>query len=354
MKDKFQYPKEINDIRFKDKNIHYVLNSIKGIKEHPIIDRKKSGIRKIAYSSIAVVAFLAIFIGSAYVSPAMAKVVAQIPYLSSFIKQEEIKYQVLDVVADVLIKEGYDLRNIEISIPKKEMTILLAGTKQYLHDNKVAVQKSVNEALDSNQYGKYSVKVKVDTRVFKTHKETAEEAQYIKDSQDLERKIIEQLEKNGYVTAFPVEARISKMEKFIYVAVPKTEKRIPELKELLRSVTKKYGEFEEFKLRLTRIDMKAREQELRWGKNNIVSIIGHGLMENDDFKVTGYGYSFHPLPLQIKLKTSIKSSDSDAKEIVGKIENEIKTFIQTDELTKEVRNDPYEIIILSKDKKRLN
>ncbi|WP_163101989.1 DUF4030 domain-containing protein [Peribacillus alkalitolerans] len=351
MVDKFQYPKEITEIRFKDKNKQYVLNSINGYKEHKMKKSNKSGMRKIAYFSIAVVAFFSILIGSAYVSPAMAKVVAQIPYLSSFIKQEEIKYQVLDVVADALIKEGYDFRNIEISIQKKEMTILLAGSKQYLSDNKDAVQKSVNEVLDSNQFGKYSVKVKVDTRVFAPHKETAEEAQYIKDSQELERKILEQLEKNGYVTAFPIEARINKIEKFIYVAVPKTEKRIPELKELLRSTAQEYGEF---KLKVTRIDMKAREQELRWGKNNIVSIIGHGLMENDEFKVTGYGYSFHPLPLQIKLKTSIKSSDSDAKDIVEKIENEIKTFIQTDELTKDVRNDPYEIIILSKDKKRLN
>ena len=100
--------------------------------------------------------------------------------------------------------------------------------------------------------------------------------------------------------------------------------------------------------------MTAREQELRWGKNNIISILVGGLMANKEFKVSGFSYSFHPLPLQITIKTSVDSSDDEAKDLAKRIEDEINSFIQTDDITKEVRNDPYEITILSKDKKKIN
>jgi hypothetical protein len=79
-----------------------------------------------------------------------------------------------------------------------------------------------------------------------------------------------------------------------------------------------------------------------------------GLMENKDFKVTGFSYSFHPLPLQIKIKTSLDSGHPDAEKLAEEIENEITEFIQTHEKTAEVRNDPYELKIYGKDKKIMN
>lgn len=56
-------------------------------------------------------------------------------------------------------------------------------------------------------------------------------------------------------------------------------------------------------------------------------------MENKAFKVTGFSYSFHSLPLQIKIKTSLNSTDSEAKELAEEIESEITEFIQTHEKT---------------------
>jgi hypothetical protein len=141
------------------------------------------------------------------------------------------------------------------------------------------------------------------------------------------------------------------VEDFIYIALPKTEKRVDELKEQLKLLTKEYGEF---RYRITSIDMAAREQELRWGKSGVLNVLFSGLDENKAFKVTGLSYSFHPLPLQIKVKISLKSTDPEAKKLAEEIENEITDFIQTHEMATEVRNDPYELIILGKDKKKIN
>jgi hypothetical protein len=126
---------------------------------------------------------------------------------------------------------------------------------------------------------------------------------------------------------------------------------VPELKEQLKLLTRDYGEF---RYRKTSINMAAREQELRWGKNDIISILFGGLQENKAFKVTGLSYSFHPLPLQIEVKISLKSTDPEAKQIAEEIENEITDFIQTHEKAAEVRNDPYELSIVGKDKKKIN
>jgi hypothetical protein len=137
----------------------------------------------------------------------------------------------------------------------------------------------------------------------------------------------------------------------MYIALPKTEKRVDQLKEQLKLLTKEYGEF---RFRITSIDMAAREQELRWGRNGIISILFGGLSENKAFKVTGLSYSFHPLPLQMEVKISLKSTDPEAKQLAEEIENEITEFIQTHEKAAEVQNDPYELTILGKDKKKIN
>lgn len=131
------------------------------------------------------------------------------------------------------------------------------------------------------------------------------------------------------------------------LANTESKKRGSELKKLLKSVTKDYGEF-------TSIDMKAREQELRWGDSQITGIIRSGLMSNESFKVTGFSYSFQPYPLEMKIKTSVKSTDPKAKELAEEIMNEVKEFIQNHEITKDVRNDEYTVMIYGKDKKLIN
>jgi DNA-binding cell septation regulator SpoVG len=320
-------------------------------------DKKKWSLRKKAacFSSVAVLLF-ALLIGSAYLSPSIAKVVAKVPYFSLFIKQEEYKHALYDVIIDAIAinEKGYELRSLDASVPKREITLSIAGSKENINSIKDNVIKNINAALVDQNFGEYDIEVKRYKEM--KGKGDAEELspkikQYIKDSKELEAKIIKQLKKHNYTLAFSVQVRINDIEKYIFVAVPKTEKRISELKDLLHSTSSDFGKF---RLDIRTIDMAARKQEIRWGKNNIVSILVSGLMANKDFKVTGFSYSFHPLPLQIKIETSLNASDPHTKEVVNEIEKAIKYFIQHHEKTKEVRNDPYEITIYGKDKKKIN
>ena len=347
MKNKWNYPEQTK-LKFKQKHKEFVLSSIKEIQE----PHKKSRylmVKRMTLTATIVFAMVALLIASTYVSPAMAKVASNIPYISEFIKKQEQTITLNDTIYDVLNKHHYQLLDLQMN--EKKISITLIGTEQEIQEIKKDVVSIINLALKEKNLGPFNIDVKAG-EVIPRPEEDLETIQMEKDSEALHDEIMTLLDEHHYIPAFPVEARINNVENFIYVAVPSTEskERMEQLKELLTSISSKYGDH--FKMRITQIDMKAREQELRWGGN--IHAIGSALMENKVFHVTGFSYSFHPYPLLIKLKTSIKSTDPNVDEIVEKIETEITQFIQKDERTKAIRNDPYDLIIMSKDKKKIN
>lgn len=357
MDKKWEYPNnhpELKQFRFEEKNMEYVLSAIRDPQgNHTGKLKNRNVLKRFVYSTVAAVSLLILIIVASYFSLDVAKVAAKIPYFSLFIKQEEYKYALHDVIIDAINKNQYEVVDLDVSIPKKEITVSLLGSKKQVNSIKAEVITNINGDLVKNNFGKYKIEVKKGNIPNNDGGLTKEEEQYVADSMELEKKVHELLDKNNYKPAFPIEVRINSIENFIYVALPNTEskQRVSELKELLTSVTKDYGEF---RMRITSIDMRAREQELRWGKNHITGIIGSGLMSNESFKVTGFSYSFHPYPLEMKVKTSVKSTDPEAKELAEEIMNEVKEFMQNHEKTNDVRNDEYKLMIYGKDKKLIN
>lgn len=351
MTNNLRYPKD-HTLRFGEKHKQQVLQAIK--KDNVVhLDKttqKKSG--KALYGVITAAVLVLLFIASSYVSPAMAKVVANIPYLSLFIKQEEYKYALYNVISEVVQEKKYDLYVMDVSVPDRELTLTLIGSKGQVDRLKPEVIKDVNAELMAQNFGEFDITVKrASAEVREPRDLTPEEKRYEQKSNELQGKVEEYLRKNNYVTPFPPQVRINKMENYMYVSIEKTEKRDAELEQAMRDLSKSYGV--EFKIDIRKSDMTARQQELRWGENNIIGVISSGLMENEEFKVNGFSYSFHPLPLQIKVKVSVKSTDSEAKELAERIKNEIETFIKTGDITKDVRNDPYIVTVFGKDKKKI-
>jgi hypothetical protein len=351
MRDKVTYPKNLH-IRFEDKHKQKVLEAIKNLPEENRSKGSKIIIKRWGYSTFAAIVLFLLLIGSTHVSLAMAKVTAKIPYFSYFIKQKEYKDALNGVIFEVITQNKYDFSNLNVSVPDREIKIWLVGSRDEVRSMKTEVIETINNELVAQNFGKYEIEVKRGkVRQSDAMESTPEIEEYIRKSFELEEKLIDMLEKNNYHPAFPVQVRINSKENFIYVALPKTEKRVAELKEQLNLLTKDYGKF---KYKITSIDMAAREQELRWVQNGIIDIIFDGLGENKAFKIEGLSYSFHPLPLQIGVRIALKSTDPEAIEIAETIENEISEFIRTHEMTEDVRNDPYEVTIYGKDEKKIN
>lgn len=340
----------LNNLRFEQANKQNVLDAIK----HPHKRITRRYVNKITLSGMALALLFLSIIGASYISPVMAKVAAKIPYISQFVKNEEYKNDIYDLIGKVSYENDYNLRDCDVNIAKRSISYAIEDSSADVKEKKETIIKTLNAALEEKNFGTFKIQVKRYVEKgdkFDPRELTAEEEKYVQQSQELEKIVIEELKKNHYVTAFPVEVRINKREHFMYVAVPKTETRMEELKGLLRSISNDYGEF---KMKITRIDMKARDQELRWGRYNIVSNIGNALIANKELKVRTYSYSFHPYPLQLTIKIKIKSTDPNAASIADKIENEIKDYLQFDKSTKAVRNDPYILTVLSIDGEKIN
>lgn len=351
MRDKVKYPKNLH-MRFEEKHKQKVLEAIKNLPEENRRKGSKILIKRWGYSTFAALVLFLLLIGSTHVSLAMAKVTAKIPYFSYFIKQKEYTDALHGVIFEVITENKYDFSNLNVSVPDREIKIWLIGSYEDVRSIKAEVIETINSELVAQNFGKYDIEVKRGkVRQPDAMESTPEVEEYVRKTFELEKKVIDMLAKNNYHPAFPVQVRINSKENFIYIALPKTEKRIAELKEKLNLLTKDYGEF---RYKITSIDMAAREQELRWVQNGIIDIIFEGLSENKAFKIEGLSYSFHPLPLQIGVRISLKSTDPEAIEIAETIENEIAEFIRTHEMTENVRNDPYEVTIYGKDEKKIN
>jgi hypothetical protein len=332
MRDKLKYPINLH-MHFEEKHKQKVLESIRNLPEENRSKRSKIIIKRWGYSTFAAIVLFLLLIGSTHVSLAMAKVTAKIPYFSYFIKQKEYREALHGVIFEVINENKYDFSNLTVSVPDREIKIWLLGSNEEVRSMKEEVIETINSELVAQNFGKYEIEVKKgkERKSQKPMESTPEIDEYIRKTFELEEKLIDMLEKNNYHPAFPVQVRINSKENFIYVALPKTEKRVAELKEQLNLLTKDYGKF---KYKITSIDMAAREQELRWNQNGIITIIFDGLSENKAFKIEGLSYSFHPLPLQIGVRISLKSTDPEAIEIAETIENEITEFIKTHEMQK--------------------
>ncbi len=179
---------------------------------------------------------------------------------------------------------------------------------------------------------------------------TKKQKQYINKSKNLEGAIITELKKQGY-GIISADVRINSKEKFIPLEILVTEKRVKEIKGVVQQILKE-KHLSNFTIKFYRIDPVKEEADKRW--RPVIDAITTGLLGEKDYKVKSVGYSFYPSPLTLTIKTTINSTDPNAKVLALKIEKTIQNFIKSDEVKEKVKKDPYKIKIYSNDHKKIN
>ncbi|WP_221568421.1 DUF4179 domain-containing protein [Alkalihalobacillus sp. TS-13] len=112
--------------------------------------------RKITYICAAVVLFFGLFIGSAFVSPVMAKMVSKLPYLGQLFESEPITSEIVEELEEM----DYPIMGVGVSYQgKKEIWIRIEGSQDYVDGIKEDVEKSVHDILGSRNYDAYTIKV---------------------------------------------------------------------------------------------------------------------------------------------------------------------------------------------------
>lgn len=305
--------------------------------------KKRSVIRKLTYSGIALVIFFCLFIGSTFISPAMAEVASKIPYLSKILHSEPIN----ETIWKALEKKGYHISGLGGNA--SHFSISIDGSEQYFQDVREEVEEIAANVLKEKGYDGY--KIEVNRQIDRVPDSViSERDQAIAKALEESYKHLTELQFNvlshGYSYPSPDSDKV-----IINVDIPITEKRIEEIKKTINESLKAKN-IESYSIEINKIDLAQREKEAKW--NEIFPAIIEGLTAKKEYKVTGFAYSFHPAPLQIIIKTSINASDKDADEKVHIIEETINEFLNSEEIQSKIGGDPYEIIIRGKDKQKIN
>ncbi|MBH0158601.1 DUF4030 domain-containing protein [Fictibacillus sp. 5RED26] len=312
--------------------------------EQKIHDRlKKRTIKKknqFLYTMSAAVLLFALFIGSAFVSPAMAKVASKLPYLGQFFETKDI----VMVMHEDFVDKGYKVASVGVSYQgKKEVLIVIDGSSSYFDKVKGGVESTASELLKSRDYDAYSVVVsKYENDKDET---TPEQEERFKKESELFT-ALDGVYKKYQLTGLSLNS----VKKVVEVEIPDTNTKMSEIEQQVQSVIRtKTNKI--YTVKFKKVNMKKRDQDRRWAE--ILGLVGDELMGKKVYKVTGLGYSVYPSP-EIIFKTSLKESVPEAENHAKELEKVIEEFLKTEKMQAKVKGDSYKITIRSEDYKKIN
>ncbi|MDF9759505.1 hypothetical protein OKW24_001278 [Peribacillus simplex] len=299
--------------------------------------------KKVVIFSLSLAAAFGLFIGSAFVSPAMAEIASKIPYLNLLFESEQ--KPVIDEIKEALDGKGYKWDGLGVSVQPREVSVMIVGTDKYYNQVKSEVEDLIKDILKSRNYNAYDVKV---TKAPVMEEPTAEEKKESEQYHKIYKIVEEVLQKYGYNS---LGQRNGISDELIEFELPKTESRIEEIKKQVRDRLKQKG-FDEFSIKVYTFNPQKREREGRWMP--IVSTISDGLTAKAEYKVklVGYTNKFDYLPISIE--TTLSASDTDSEKIVEAIEETVQDYLHSEKVRNIIKNDQYEINIYSNKGKKLN
>ncbi|MBF0705828.1 DUF4030 domain-containing protein [Alkalihalobacillus hwajinpoensis] len=314
---------------------------------------------KLIYASCAAVLLFGLIVSLSFVSPSMASVISNIPFLNELMEKEDSIG--VDSIGDLLIHELRE-DNFKVSqgtnIDFREKTIYVGveGTKDYYQKYEKDIIERSNSILDAHGLGAYTVEV-TNPQVEKEPYDDGitEEMQkkyddYEKRSLALSDKIMSELNEQNYHVQ-SADVRINDKERFIPLEIPVSETRVDEIKEIVRKVAEE-KEPGEFKIKVYTFDPIREEAQVRWSP--VIDTLTEGLIGKSELKVELVGFTFYSDPYTLSVDTSIDKSNPNASMLANEIEDEMNTFINSKEIKKVVNGDEYQIIVKSKDGKKIN
>ncbi|MGG3942994.1 DUF4030 domain-containing protein [Peribacillus psychrosaccharolyticus] len=328
--------KEVDKIKIPEVKLDQAIeNAIKRGKK-----KKRSLGKKVIYFSSAAVLLFGLLIGSAFVSPAMAKVISNIPYLGSVFQSEPIS----GLIFDELKEKGYKISGTGTTYsPHKIFHVTLEGSDDYYNEVKDEVKQTVREILKSKGYDAYTVEV---TKVRKDYVLNNEE---MNEKNIIETAVTKELKQKNYKFD---RVQTDPTEKTIFINIVGSKKYYNSVQDDVEKMALEVADgnaYTSYKINVTRVTVEIRKSDKG---AQITSTIAEGLMSKKEFKVTGVGYKSKPLSFIIS--TSILSSDPKAQALGTEIESMIVEFLKSEEILTILDKEPYEIIVKSKDKKKIN
>jgi hypothetical protein len=305
--------------------------------------------KRMAILSLSAAAAMGLFISTAFVSPALAQVASQIPYLN-LIFENKVQVKTLENEINQAIMEK-DFKTVALHVNRKEKYIeaMVFNTVEYYQATKKPIHDMISEILKARKEEKYEIRVANNPEAFEQWKKADEE------TTDTEKRIME-IEKTVYEVLGKYHYDSPKHTSGISVnrvnlELPVTEpniKKIPlEIKEKLKQ--RGLGDLE---VKVYKYDPTLED---RAGKfMHIFDSIAIGLKAKPEYQIDSVGFSNKKKEhFYILIELVLESTDSGVEDVVGEIEKEVRDFLQSDVALKTIEGEKYHVVIMSSDKKKM-
>lgn len=307
--------------------------------------------KKAAAVTMAAAASLLLFVGSGFVSPAMAKMMAKIPSLSAI--YDRFDGNVSDHIEKDLKEAGYPVKAVQEHVggKKEGVHIFLDASEANIKKMEPGVEKIGYKIIRSNKYKGTKTEdyyVRVRKYIEPSEKWKKEQEQIDKETTEVFAIVEQVLKTKGYDFSNGFGGGPDMVE----LEFPSTEskEKIVEIKKSVEEALRAAG-IDSVEVKHRTFNLEKRQQYNRWG--NAIAAIGRELMTYKKYNVKMVSHVSKDGVFYIHIKMTLSSKDPDAEERANDIYSMIEDFIHTDDVWEKVKNDPYEITITSKDKKTL-
>ncbi|WP_071458638.1 DUF4030 domain-containing protein [Bacillus massilinigeriensis] len=279
----------------------------------------------------------------------MARVVAQIPFLSKILDEKPI----YEVVQEKLEDKGYKVTGVGYSVAEKTYSVKVEGSKDYYNKVNEEIRRTAEDIISSRGYDDFKVKVEKQRK--------SEPIVFVPANKDIEiafdvlSEIVPKLQQQGYkIHPQYSSGNTNPNGKVIrlQLRIEDTEKRTKEIEKAILEGIKKRGIKKEVTIKFQSFNVKEKEIENKWAE--VLPVIWEGMLSKKEYKTKGVGYSYKKGVMNIYITTKIRKSDSDAAELGKKIEKEINEFLQSEKIKETIGDNPYKIIVQDKKSKKIN
>ncbi|MFE8700735.1 DUF4030 domain-containing protein [Cytobacillus sp. FJAT-54145] len=316
------------------------------------LKKKQNGVirKRITVFTLSAVAAFGLFVGTAFVSPAVAKMASNIPYLNLIFENKIEVMSVGEEINRALYENKFMNINAHVDYKTKYIEVMIFEPEEYYNEVKEPIEKLIQDILKARNEEEYSFKVLNDAETGRIWKEMAENpSEEALEFDKITALVYEVLEPYGHVS-LGMENGVR--DGVVFFELPKTETRTEEIKSDILE-TFKQENIEGYTVKILTYDPKIREREGRFMP--LFDTIAKGLKAEKDFKVYSVGYTNNKYKdhFHIVIRTTVSSKDSAIENVVETIEKTVQDFLQSEDALKAIQDDRYQVVIYSEDDKKM-
>ncbi|MBD7939443.1 DUF4030 domain-containing protein [Cytobacillus sp. Sa5YUA1] len=298
--------------------------------------------RKLAYVGIGLTLLFSLFIGSAFISPAMASIVAKVLPISITpnFSNGQHNPDLTSLLFELIEKEGYTVNYVGITPSPYtiEISLILEDTtlKQATDD----LEPKVSNYLYENGYDKYELKVS--EAVETPRDELGDETSSLYDK--VNKIVKEVFASYGYAEEADYELAGINESWFSNIVTIDIPEHIQKSTEIIADIEKEIESqnLDVKDIEVNTFNLEYRQQDNRWAY--IASDIYDAMAGKSTYQLTGVSYRVKNGHSYVSIKTDWDKPPSE--EIIQEIELAIQEYLALPETKEQIQNDNYTIQFL--------